>query len=107
MAQLEDILVKILNLDAEIRYCMAHLADVAHGAHERVHPWIDEDRSSLLVRMERLKKRREIHFLALNALVSRRATNQFLTHGCGQPSGTHAMPHAAIALELAKSQECQ
>ena len=104
MAQPEDILVKILNLDAEIRYCMAHLADVAHGAHERVHSWIDEDRSSLRVRMERLKKRREIHFLALNALVSRRATNQFLA---GQPSGTHAMPQAAIALELAKSQECQ
>ncbi|WP_028232305.1 hypothetical protein [Paraburkholderia mimosarum] len=104
MAQLEDILVKILNLDAEIRYCMAHLADVAHGAHERVHPWIDEDRSSLLVRMERLKKRREIHFLALNTLISRRATNQFLA---GQPAGTRSMPQAAIALELAKSQECQ
>ena len=107
MAQPEDILVKILNLDAEIRYCMAHLADVAHGAHERVHRWIDEDRSSLLVRMERLKKRRDIHFLALNALISRRATNQFVAHGCGQPSGTHAMPQAASSLELAKSRECQ
>jgi len=91
MAQPEDILVKILNLDVEIRYCMARLAEMEHGVHERDHPWIGEERSSLRARLERLKKRREVHFLILNVLVTRHAEGQSFVHESRQQSGTHTM----------------
>ncbi|SDE37183.1 hypothetical protein [Paraburkholderia lycopersici] len=73
MAEPEDILVKILNLDAEIRCCVATLARIEDGAGDCFVPWIKEERARAHERLTHLRRRREVHFLALNELAARRS----------------------------------
>ncbi|MEX3966626.1 hypothetical protein AB4Y42_31110 [Paraburkholderia sp. EG286B] len=73
MAEPEDILVKILNLDAEIRCCVACLASIGGGAEDCLVPWVKEERARAQARLTQLRKRREVHFLALNELVARQS----------------------------------
>ena len=64
----EDILVSMLNIDAEIRGRLVRLAELERSAEDSMAPWLNEARTVLRGDMAVLRTRREEHFLRLNAL---------------------------------------
>ena len=63
-----DRLVALLNLDAEIKYRMARLAQLDCKTDEPVTPWREEARGDLLGELALLQARREECFLKLNGV---------------------------------------
>ncbi|MFT0173330.1 hypothetical protein ACLKMY_30760 [Paraburkholderia mimosarum] len=66
----EDLLVAMLNLDAEIRARVDRLAEMEGGAEDFLVPWLDEVRTVLRTDLAMLRARREEHFLRLNGVVA-------------------------------------
>ncbi|MCP3711664.1 hypothetical protein M3I54_32735 [Paraburkholderia sp. CNPSo 3274] len=66
----EDVLVAMLNIDAEIRARLARLAEMERGAEDCLAPWLDEARIVLRTDLAMLRARREEQFLRLHSLVS-------------------------------------
>ena len=64
----EDVLVNMLNIDAEIRGRLDRLTEMEHGAQDGMAPWLNEARTVLREDMAMLRARREALFLSLNAL---------------------------------------
>lgn len=66
----EDVLVTMLNIDAEIKARLERLAEMERGASDCLAPWLDEARSVLRTDLATLRARREEKFLALNGFAS-------------------------------------
>jgi len=62
----EDVLVAVLNIDAEIRARLDRLAEMERGAESCLAPWLDEARSALRNDLAKLRARREEQFLRLD-----------------------------------------
>ncbi|WP_155836883.1 hypothetical protein [Paraburkholderia mimosarum] len=63
-----DLLVALLNLDAEIKYRLARLTQLDCQTDEPVTPWRQEARADLLGELALLQARREECFLKLNGV---------------------------------------
>lgn len=68
----EDVLVSMLNIDAEIRIRMDRFAEMERGADDGMAPWLNEVRNVLRSDLAVLRARREEHFLRLNAMFANR-----------------------------------
>ncbi|MFT0172212.1 hypothetical protein ACLKMY_24930 [Paraburkholderia mimosarum] len=68
----EDLLVAMLNIDAEIRARVDRLSEMERDAEDCLAPWLDEARTVLRTDLATLRARREEQFLMLNGLVSSR-----------------------------------
>ncbi|WP_028215546.1 hypothetical protein [Paraburkholderia mimosarum] len=64
----QDLLVALLNLDAEIKYRMARLTQLNCKTDEPVTAWLEEARAELLADLALLQARREDCFLKLNGV---------------------------------------
>ncbi|MCP3728427.1 hypothetical protein M3I53_35870 [Paraburkholderia sp. CNPSo 3272] len=64
----EDVLVRVLNIDAEIRGRLDRLAEMERSAEGRLAPWVDQARSVLRTDLGMLRARREEQFLRLTGL---------------------------------------
>ncbi|MEX3950915.1 hypothetical protein AB4Y40_24545 [Paraburkholderia sp. EG287B] len=64
----EDLLVAMLNIDAEIKACMARLSEVERSTDHRAAAWLTETRTALRTDLALMKARREEYFLQLNGV---------------------------------------
>lgn len=90
-----DLLVTLLNIDAEIRDRMERLAQLDHSAEECTAPWLGEARIALRTDLTLLRSHREECFRRLNDRVRAiRLTGRL--HGLiGRAEGTHSRDSAA------------
>ncbi|MEX3924967.1 hypothetical protein AB4Y36_13180 [Paraburkholderia sp. BR10936] len=64
----DDLLVALLNIDAEIKACMERLSEVERGTDHHAAAWSTEIRTALRTDLVLMKERREEYFLRLNGV---------------------------------------